>query len=75
MSIANALGLTNEQFLKILEENRHSYAIKYKENILHRKLTDEETKLVTLDCEISKQLNTGNTDILKRYRIEVSQWE
>ena len=75
MSIANALGLTNEQFMKMVKGNRNSYAVKYSEQVLHRKLTDDEMELVALDCEISKWLNTGNTDILKRYRIEVSQWE
>ncbi len=73
MSIANTLGLTNEQFMKMVEENRNSYAVKYSEQVLHRKLTDEEMKLFALDCEISKRLNTGNTETLKRYGVEVSQ--
>jgi len=71
MSIANALGLTSEQFMNMIEENKNSYAVKYSEQVLHRKLTDEEMKLVALDCEISKQLNAGNTHILKRYGIEM----
>jgi len=71
MSIANALGLTNEQFIKILEKHRDSCAIKYSEQTLNRELTEEEMECVVLDCEVSKQLNTGNTDALKKYGIEL----
>lgn len=71
MSIANALGMTNEQFMKIVEEHKNSHAVKYSEQVLHRKLTDDEMGLAALDCEISKQLNTGNTEILKKYGIEI----
>lgn len=73
MSIANALGVTEEQFMKMVEGNRNSYAVKYSERVLHRKLTDDEMELIALDCEVSRRLNTGNTDVLKRYGIEVSQ--
>lgn len=71
MSIANALGLTNEQFIKILEEHKNSYAIKHSEQILHRKLTVGEMGLVSLQCEASKRLNTGSTEILKKHGIEI----
>lgn len=49
--------------------------IKRVESQIGRNLTDDEKEKVKIDCEISKKINTGNVDALKKFGIELFKGE
>lgn len=49
--------------------------IKWVESQIGRNLTDDEKERVKIDCKISKQINTGNTETLKKLGIELLKGE
>lgn len=44
--------------------------IKWVESQIGRSLTDDEKERVKIDCEISKKINIGNVDALKKFGID-----
>lgn len=49
--------------------------IKWVESQIGRNLTNDEKERVKIDCEISKKINIGNVDALKKFGIELLKGE
>jgi hypothetical protein len=45
--------------------------VNWVESCIGRKLTEEEVRRIEIDVKVSKEINTGKTEMLNRYGIDL----